>query len=178
MTLRERYRRLSFWNKVGFGGSIASVIGIVLTVVSFISPFSEQTENLVDPYLVRTSGEYLEVLTKLNSVAWTQHVSGKISKAEIADLKNDGNKQIVVGVDDGGADTGYLIAFDSHGKKLWRCDLTAPYNYGRNEICLWTAKGHIFYLDFKGQVVGRGFSDGVNRPAEFKIINLRSRSSP
>ena len=42
MKLKERYRRLSLWNKVAFWGSIASIIAIPIGVVlSWMSPVDE-----------------------------------------------------------------------------------------------------------------------------------------
>jgi hypothetical protein len=38
MRLRERYRRLNFWNKVQFWGAIAGIVGIVLTSVAVLRP--------------------------------------------------------------------------------------------------------------------------------------------
>lgn len=38
MTIRERYRRLTLWNKIGFWGSIASFVGLVPLVVSMLLP--------------------------------------------------------------------------------------------------------------------------------------------
>ncbi len=38
MKLRERYKRLTFWNKVGFWGAIASIVGIPTTIYLSRSP--------------------------------------------------------------------------------------------------------------------------------------------
>lgn len=37
MKLRERYKRLTLWNKIAFWGSIASVVGVVLTVYTIFN---------------------------------------------------------------------------------------------------------------------------------------------
>ncbi len=38
MGLIERYRRLTFWNKVAFWGAIASVLGLIAAMVPFVLP--------------------------------------------------------------------------------------------------------------------------------------------
>lgn len=40
MRLPERYRRLTLWNKVGFWGSVASIVGIAIAVIPFL-PWSK-----------------------------------------------------------------------------------------------------------------------------------------
>jgi hypothetical protein len=40
---------------------------------------------------------------------------------------------------------------------------------GFNEICVWTSKGHVFYLNFNGEVVGTGKSDGTEGFAKFEL---------
>ncbi len=39
MKLKERFRRLSFWNKLGALGSVASVIGLLVSVVALVAMF-------------------------------------------------------------------------------------------------------------------------------------------
>ena len=46
MNLKSRYKKLSFWNKVAFWGSIASVLAIVLAILLWIKEYqSEQKKN-------------------------------------------------------------------------------------------------------------------------------------
>ncbi len=36
MTLRQRYRRLTLWNKVGFWGSVASLVGVLIALLTVV----------------------------------------------------------------------------------------------------------------------------------------------
>lgn len=40
MTLRQRYAKLTLWNKVGFWGALASCLGLLLAVYTFVVPAS------------------------------------------------------------------------------------------------------------------------------------------
>ena len=40
MTLRQRYAKLTLWNKIGFWGALASCLGLLLTVYTFVNPDS------------------------------------------------------------------------------------------------------------------------------------------
>ncbi len=44
MTLLQRYRRLTLWNKVGFWGSVASIIGLVIAFVTLVLPDASSTQ--------------------------------------------------------------------------------------------------------------------------------------
>jgi len=43
MTLIQRYRRLTLWNKMGFWGSVASTVGLVIAVVTWLFSWPEST---------------------------------------------------------------------------------------------------------------------------------------
>ena len=36
MTLIQRYRRLTLWNKIGFWGSIASLVGVLIALLTVV----------------------------------------------------------------------------------------------------------------------------------------------
>jgi hypothetical protein len=36
MTLRQRYGKLTFWNKAAFWGSVASMLGLLIAVLSWL----------------------------------------------------------------------------------------------------------------------------------------------
>ena len=40
MRLRERFKRLTLWNKIGAVGALTSIIGVPLTLVLYFYPFS------------------------------------------------------------------------------------------------------------------------------------------
>ncbi len=53
---------------------------------------------------------------------------------------------------------------------IHRLDILDFNKDGKNEICVWTSKGHIFYLDFRARLVGKGVSDGAQGEAKFDLI--------
>lgn len=56
------------------------------------------------------------------------------------------------------------------GESVHRLEIIDHDNDNKNEICAWTNKGHIFYLNFSGQIIGLGQSDGAVGEAQFKLI--------
>ncbi len=57
------------------------------------------------------------------------------------------------------------------GESTHRLEIIDHDNDKKNEICVWTNKGHIFYLNFSGQIIGLGQSDGAVGSAQFKLTN-------
>lgn len=64
MTLRERFKRLTLWNKLGVIGSIASIIGIILYF--FPSDSSKHAAQLTEITSLNTDLERLKVILPLN----------------------------------------------------------------------------------------------------------------
>ena len=56
------------------------------------------------------------------------------------------------------------------GQSISRLEILDHNDDNKNEICIWTSMGHIFYLDFSGRVIGKGLSDGTKGEAEFRVL--------
>lgn len=50
MNLRERYRRLTFFNKLGVMGTLASIAGIILTVVFYFDSNRNNDKDLSEAW--------------------------------------------------------------------------------------------------------------------------------
>jgi len=57
MRLRERYRRLTFWNKVTLWGSLASILGVAATIWSYCLPLTSPLDRAGPD---RRSGDYAQ----------------------------------------------------------------------------------------------------------------------
>ncbi len=55
MRLRERYRRLSFWNKIEFWGAIASILALILWLAAALMPPERKATTLIDLLDVRAA---------------------------------------------------------------------------------------------------------------------------
>ena len=49
---------------------------------------------------------------------------------------------------------------------------------GKNEICIWTGKGHVIYTDFAGRVINRGVSDGVPELGDLQLLRVAKSGAP
>ena len=58
------------------------------------------------------------------------------------------------------------------GEALYRLDVLDHDGDDRNEICVWTDRGNIFYLSFAGELKGLGRSDGATGGAEFRLVRM------
>lgn len=59
MKLRERYRRLNLWNKLGFWGAVASIVGVAIALLVILWP-SGKPQLTLYVALVATVGEISE----------------------------------------------------------------------------------------------------------------------
>ena len=87
------------------------------------------------PVTARVIDHYFNVFSESGYRLWGHSVSGRIVRAEVADLNGDGKNEVVVGVDTGGEDTGKILAYGFSGELLWSRDTTEEFNYsgGRSE---------------------------------------------
>jgi hypothetical protein len=123
MKIKDRYKRLVIWNKMAFWGSIASIIAIPLAIILHFNKVnyngSPVVKKYIEPFEMEINNDYFEIFSKTKNFLWSEKVSGKIKKGIIDDIDNDNKKDIIIGVMDGGDDTGKIIAYNSSGEKKW-----------------------------------------------------------
>lgn len=135
MKLIDRYRKLTFWNKIAFWGSMASVFAIPFALILFFFSINKSQPDIsnykvyTEPYSIKIDDNYFEVLTKLKNILWSHTVSGKISKTMIIDITGNGKNEVILGVKGNGKDSGKIIAFNNAGKILWEFINTNNFNY-------------------------------------------------
>ncbi len=81
------------------------------------------------PDTLAMAEERVEVYNRSRTLLWVRRVGGTVSHGLVADLDGDGSREVVVGVDNGGEDTGKVIAFDCKGDRSWSTDTGPPFNY-------------------------------------------------
>lgn len=81
------------------------------------------------PARVTVADRFFDVFSADGIRLWTGEAKGHISQAEVADLLGDGKNEVVVGVAEGGSDTGWILVFDEKGRRLWSANTTMPFNY-------------------------------------------------
>lgn len=81
------------------------------------------------PVSVREIGGALNVFNQEGVRLWGREIAGHIVQAEVRDLQRDGKNEVIVGVGNGGRDTGKILIFGYRGELLWSADTSAPYNY-------------------------------------------------
>lgn len=81
------------------------------------------------PVRVRVENNFLNVFDEAGVRLWGKEISGRIAEAEVTDLDGDGTNEVVVGVGNGGEDTGKILTFDHSGELLWTANTTSEYNY-------------------------------------------------
>lgn len=92
-------------------------------------PDAPADATALQPFRAEGEGEFLKVYNKKGNVLWMHRVVGLAARHAIADLDGDGSKEVVLGVQERGEDTGKVIALDARGNVLWSTDTASPYNY-------------------------------------------------
>lgn len=55
MNYYQRFKKLTFWNKIGFGGSVASIIGVPLAILLYFFPYNSQNVQIENRIPVENS---------------------------------------------------------------------------------------------------------------------------
>jgi len=96
--------------------------------------------------------------------------SGHVFSVFLLDSKNiDGESPPYHGKIGKGTQKWYGVLLPKN-EGISRLDIIDSNKNGKNEICVWTSNGHIFYLDFDAQLIGKGLSDGAKGEARFNLI--------
>ena len=74
---------------------------------------------------------------------WRKNFNSKISRYAVADIDQDGKKDVLVGFASDGNEGGQVITFNRPGKETWRYLCTSPYPYPRQ------GKGELGVFDIK-----------------------------
>ncbi|HYO76113.1 MAG TPA: caspase family protein [Thermoanaerobaculia bacterium] len=71
------------------------------------------------------SGHSITIYDEKDKFLWRKELNGRIDRADVADLDGNGSHEVIVGLDDAGAQR--IEAFSASGKKLWGLgDRTMP----------------------------------------------------
>lgn len=57
MNLRQRYRKLNLWSKIGLWGSLASFIGLLLVLIPGLANLPLVSEKLVQEGIIPVTGD-------------------------------------------------------------------------------------------------------------------------
>jgi hypothetical protein len=138
MKITKRFAKLSIWNKLGVIGGLASIFGIIIGILPF---FFKDSINISDiqPFETVIKENIIETYNQKKTLLWIQKIDGNISKAIIDDINRDNKKEVIIGIDGIGVDSGKIICYDFDGDIIWSTDTAMRFNYtgGRSgKMCI------------------------------------------
>lgn len=136
MRLRERYRRLVLWRKLGTWGAISGIVsllvGVPIGIVSCLragsGPQDEQTnlranleamQRTVEPFMCQAQDTQLAVQNRLGTVLDTIQFEQPITDCLVRDIDGDGINETLVSVKAGTATPSALHCLDGQLQTLW-----------------------------------------------------------
>ena len=119
MGKRSNTRKRKRWVDLIIGAIVGAVAGWALSPLLNEVWFSMFP---TEPHFISYSTHRVELLDRTGSSIGVIKLDARVREALLADVNEDGKKEVVVGTDEGRIKPGYVMVFTAKGRTLWEFD--------------------------------------------------------